>query len=111
MSTQRANPFRSVRQTIALRSLSISQLVKSGPLTRRIALQIGKEEASDDRGQPRGKRGSKNMYALTVLNAFHVAPRLALRAELHKVLHAQAKCELLLELIALVQEEHDRDIL
>ena len=73
-------------------------------------MQIGKEEASDDRGQSRGERGSKNKYALTVLDAFHIAPRLALRAELHKVFHAQAKRELLLELIALVQEEHDRDV-
>lgn len=97
--TERANPFRSVRQTLALQALSISRLVKSGPLTRHIVCRLGRKKPDE---QGRGGRGSKNMYALTVLDTFHIAPRLALRAKLYKVLHTQAERELLLELVALV---------
>ena len=48
---------------------------------------------------------------LTVLHTFHIVPRLALRAELHVIFNAQAERELVLELVAFVEEEHDRDVL
>ena len=77
----------------------MSRLVKSDPLTRRIVCRLGRKKPDE---QDRGEEGSENTYALTVLDTFHIVPRLALRAKLHKILHAQAERELLLELIALI---------
>jgi hypothetical protein len=48
---------------------------------------------------------------LTVLDVFHIASRLALGAKLQEIVNKQAERELVLELVALVEEEHDRDVL
>lgn len=65
-------------------------------------------------GQGGGRRRVALTHVLTVFNTLHIVPHLALRAlraELHEIFHAQAQRELVLELVALVEEEHDRDVL
>ena len=78
---------------------------------------MGKKCPKPDGQLPAGRLviNKDKIYTLTGLDGFHVAPHLALLAlrgaELHKILDPQAERELVLELVALVEEEHNRDVL